>query len=447
MLQVNGWPNIILHLDGDSFFASVSQAVNPALKGKPVVTGAERGIATAISLEAKKLGIHRGMRMYEIKKKFPQCRIVNSDYGTYQLFSQRMFSILRSFTPTVEEYSIDEAFADLKGLRSYFMRAKQAIFFSPTCVDEPVQEKDFFTLGGKKKLSVSGAKKSTGYYAIGQAIKSKIESSLGITISVGISLTKSLAKLASNFNKPSGLTVIDGPSIEKLLEKIPVKDIWGIGTQTSAYLNKLNVFTALDYVSKPEEFIKKYLTKPFFEIWQELRGYPVYALNTQSKNTYRSLTRSATFHPPSNNTDVLWARLTSHIEEAFKKARDLNYQIGKLIIFLKTQQFKYHAMEIDFPQKVSYPLLVKKEIKKSFLQIYQPKTLYRTTGCTITDLEEDSIVQTSLFHDNLREQKAKKIYPLYEQKKVDFGSSLFIRDKTIKDSKKLRIPILTVNCF
>lgn len=406
MLQLHSWPNIILHLDGDSFFASVSQAVNPALKGKPVVTGAERGIATAISIEAKKLGIHRGMRMFEIKKKFPQCKIINSDYETYQFFSQRMFSILRSFTPTVEEYSIDEAFADLKGLQ------------------RPL---------------------NSSYKQIGQQIKEKIESSLGITISIGISLTKSLAKLASNFNKPSGLTVVDGPSIEKLLEKIPVKDIWGIGGQTSAYLNKLNVFTALDYVSKPEEFIRKYLTKPFFEIWQELRGQPVYALNTQSKNTYRSLTRSATFHPPTGNEDILWARLTSHIEEAFKKARDLNYQIGKLIIFLKTQQFKYHAIEIDFPQKVSYPLLVKDEIKKSFLQICQPKTLYRTTGCTITNLEEDSVIQTSLFYDNLREQKAKKIYPLYEQKKVDFGSSLFIRDKTIKDNKKLKIPIININ--
>ena len=265
------------------------------------------------------------------------------------------------------------------------------------------------------------------------------------TVSIGISLTKSLAKLASNFGKPSGLTVVDGPSIEKFLEKIPVKDIWGVGEQTSAYLNKLGVFTALEFAKKPENFIKKYLTKPFFEIWQELHGQPVYSLSAEEKNVYKSLTRSATFHPPTGNPDILWAKLTFHIEEAFKKARDLNYQVGKLIIFLKTQQFKYHAIEIDFPQKASYPFLVKDEIKKSFLQIYRPKTLYRTTGCTITNLEDNKTVQTSLFHDNLREQKIKKIYPLYEQKKVDFGSSLFIREKIKSPQElKLKIPLIDI---
>jgi len=341
------------------------------------------------------------MRIHEIKKKFPGCFIAGSDYETYALFSQKMFSILRSFTSQVEEYSIDEAFADLKGL--------------------------------------------TGYLSIGQAIKSKIESSLGITVSVGISLTKSLAKLASNFNKPSGLTVVDGSSIEKLLEKIHVINVWGIGSQTSAHLNKLGVYTALDFALKPEDFIVKHLAKPFFEIWQELRGNPVYALNTEDKNTYRSITRSATFYPPTANSDILWARLISHIEDAFKKARSLNYQIGKIIIFLKTQNFKYHVHEIKFNQKVFYPILVKEEIKKAFIKIFKTKVLYRTTGCTITDFEENNIIQNSLFHDNFREERAKKIYSLYEKKKINFGSSLFIIEKTkFSQKNKLKIPFINI---
>lgn len=402
MFQLHSWPNVILHLDGDSFFASVAQAINPELKGKPVVTGQERGIAIAVSYEAKKLGIKRGMRIREIKNNFPTCYIVKGDYESYSLFSKKMFSILRTFSPIVEEYSIDEAFADLKGL--------------------------------------------TGHLTIGQAIKSKIESSLGLTISVGISLTKSLAKLASGYKKPSGLTIIDGPSIEKFLEKILVKDIWGIGKQTSAYLNKLNVFTALEFAQKPEEFVTKYLSKPFFEIWQELRGIPIYTLNTESKNTYKSITRSATFYPPSSNPDILWAKLTSHIEDAFQKSRSFNYQVGKLIIFLKTQDFKYHVFEIKFDTKISYPLLVKDKVKTAFYKIYQPKTLFRTTGCTITDFEDNSNAQSSLFHDNYREEKTKKIYSLYEKKKVNFGNSLFDKKQTIegKKTKKLNLPFINI---
>ena len=99
MFQLRSWPNVILHIDGDAFFASVMQAVRPSLKGKPVVTGQERGIATAISYEARKYGITRAMRMSEIKKICPQCIIVDSDYELYDLFAKKMFAIVRSFTP------------------------------------------------------------------------------------------------------------------------------------------------------------------------------------------------------------------------------------------------------------------------------------------------------------------------------------------------------------
>ena len=85
----------ILHVDGDSFFASCAQAVYPHLKGKPVVTGSERGVVTAASLEAKKLGISRQTSMYEIKRYFPQCVIVSSNYEMYELFSQKMYTILK----------------------------------------------------------------------------------------------------------------------------------------------------------------------------------------------------------------------------------------------------------------------------------------------------------------------------------------------------------------
>ena len=117
MLQIRPWPETILHIDGDAFFASVTQAVNPQLKNKPVVTGKERGIATAISYEAKKYGVHRGMRYGEIKKVCPNCIFIDSDYELYALFSHRMFEIIRQFSFVVEEYSIDEGFVDLKGLR------------------------------------------------------------------------------------------------------------------------------------------------------------------------------------------------------------------------------------------------------------------------------------------------------------------------------------------
>ena len=109
------FPRAILHVDSDSFFASCEIAKDPSLRGKPVVTGYERGIASSMSYEAKALGITRGMRISDIRKMCPTAIIVNSDYDSYAIYASRMYLIVKRYTPIVEEYSIDECFADLTG--------------------------------------------------------------------------------------------------------------------------------------------------------------------------------------------------------------------------------------------------------------------------------------------------------------------------------------------
>jgi nucleotidyltransferase/DNA polymerase involved in DNA repair len=103
--------------DADCCFASIEQSRNPEYRGKPLITGKERGIVASMSLEAKALGITCGMRLFEVKRSCPDAIILPPDYETYRIYSKRMFAIVRRFTPDVEEYSIDECFADLTGLR------------------------------------------------------------------------------------------------------------------------------------------------------------------------------------------------------------------------------------------------------------------------------------------------------------------------------------------
>src|SRR5664280_435041 len=102
-ITLHSWPRAILHLDADAFFASCEQAIHPELKGKPVMTGKERGIVAAASYEAKARGVTRGVRLSDVKKICPDAVILPSDYETYSLFSVRMFEILRRFSPDVEE--------------------------------------------------------------------------------------------------------------------------------------------------------------------------------------------------------------------------------------------------------------------------------------------------------------------------------------------------------
>lgn len=401
------WPEAVLCLDGDAFFASVTQAVHPELKGKPVVTGYERGIATAVSYEARKLGVVRGMRCWEIKKQFPSVIITSSDYRLYHLFSNKMFDVIRKYSPYVEVYSVDEGFADLKGMR--------------------------------RPLHMS-------YEQIAATIKREIEGSLGITVSIGVSVTKSLAKLAVNKNKPSGLTIIGGKDIDSILKETPVEKIWGIGGASTALLNKLGIKTAYEFTKKPEAFIKRYFSKPYQEIWRELNGEMVYGVNPNAKREYKSMTRSSTVTPATNNKDILWARLLGHIEDVFLKARNYNYSVKRVVLFLKSQDFHYHPIEIKLAEATSFPMAIRKELKEGFEKIYKKNILYRASGATIYDFCENTQKQASLFFGNSElETKAKKIYPIFEAKKVDFGTSLFDSERLIRKKKeiKLKLPFLT----
>mgnify|MGYP003394991946 FL=1 len=107
---------VVFHMDGDAFFVACEVAKNPKLRGLPVVTGEERGIVSALSYEAKALGVVRGMPIFTLKKKFPKVLVLPGDYAFYAKLSQSMFDIVRRYADEVEEYSIDECFADLTGL-------------------------------------------------------------------------------------------------------------------------------------------------------------------------------------------------------------------------------------------------------------------------------------------------------------------------------------------
>ncbi len=405
--MIISWPEAVLCLDGDAFFASVTQAVHPELKGKPVVTGWERGIATAVSYEARTLGVTRGMRCWEIKKQFPEVVIAVSDYRIYHMFSEKMFTVMRKYSPCVEVYSVDEGFADLKGMR--------------------------------RPLHMS-------YAQIAASIKKEIESSLGITVSIGVSVTKSLAKLAVNKNKPSGLTIVPGKEIDGLLKDTSIDKVWGIGGQSTALLTKLGVTTAYDFAHKPESFIKQYFSKPFHEIWRELNGEMIYTVNPDTKRVYKSITRSSTVTPATNDRDVLWARLLDHIEDAFFKARNYNYAVKKIFIYMKDQGFHHHGVEIKIAEATSFPMSIRAELKTGFEKIYKKNIMFRASGATIYEFCENNQKQASLFFGNSdMESKAKKLYPMVESKKVDFGTSLFDSDRLIKQKKevKLSIPLLS----
>jgi DNA polymerase-4 len=381
-LTIHSWPRAILHLDADAFFASCEQAIHPELRGKPVITGKERGIVAAASYEAKAKGITRGVRLSDVKKLCPDAVIVPSDYETYSLFSVRMFDILRRFSPDVEEYSIDEAFVDLTGLRRSF--------HGP-------------------------------YGMIARKMQETVETELGITVSVGVSLSKVLAKIASKYNKPHGLTLIAGRDINTYLEKLPVEKVWGIGPNTAAFLRKFGIVTALQFARKDEGFIRKHLSKPYQEIWHELNGSSVYPVVNESKNSYQSISKTKTFTPPSKDETFIFAQISKNMENACIKARRYRLAATRLVLFLRTQEFKDTGIEIKLSRPTAYPADLFGALREGFDHLYLPQTPYRQTGVVLSGLTPEVEVQHTLFEDTAKIEKMARVYGTIDRLSEKFG--------------------------
>jgi nucleotidyltransferase/DNA polymerase involved in DNA repair len=382
VFSLRSWPRAILHVDGDAFFTSCEEAIHPKYRGKPLITGGERGIVACASYAAKKLGVKRGVALHEAKRICPGLIVLPSDYETYSLFSRRMFNIMRRFTPQVEEYSIDEAFADLTGMR----RALRAS-------DETIAQK----------------------------IQEQVARELGITVSAGLSITKVLAKVASKHRKPSGFTVIPGRSIAAYLETLPAEKVWGIGPATTDYLAKMGIVTALGFARLPEQTVRERFTKPGIEIWQELRGESVYPVLPEEKSSYTSISKTKTFAPPTSDRDYLFAHLLRNLESACIKARRYGLAPRKIAAFLKKQDFDTEGREAKLSRPSSHPLELSELLRSLFNGMYKRYATYRATGVVLMDLVQDTQIQYSLFEDPLKAEKIRELYEAVDTLSGKYG--------------------------
>ena len=221
---------VIMHLDMDSFFASVEQAANPLLRGKPVaVCGSkERSVVSCASYEARPYGVKAGMPVNQARGICPPLTLVEGDMAKYVDTSMRVVSILRGFSPLVEVYSIDEAFLDITG---------SLLLFS-----------------GEKNMAAQ--------------IKNRIQEELGLTCSMGIAPNKLLAKMASEMEKPDGITVIRKDQTRGILKELPVQDLPGVGEKLAGHLAAMGIRTCGQLGAAPLSM----LIRRFGIIGQRLRA-------------------------------------------------------------------------------------------------------------------------------------------------------------------------------
>ncbi len=205
----------ILHLDMDAFFASVEQADNPELRGKPVIIGGqERGVVSTCSYEARKFGVHSAMPSAEARRLCPQGIFVHGHMHRYKEVSEQIMAILQDFSPLVEQASVDEAYLDVTGTERLF--------------------------GPPPQLAA----------AIKQAIREQTQ----LTCSIGMAPVKFLAKIASDYRKPDGLFILEPADVPDFLKTLPVGKIPGVGKRGLEKLRELNIVYAADIQRFSREF-------------------------------------------------------------------------------------------------------------------------------------------------------------------------------------------------
>lgn len=372
---------MILHIDGDAFFAACEQAMHPEWKGLPVVTGVERGIVSAASYEAKARGIGRGVALWEVKKLCPEAILVASDYDAYMMYSRRMYAIVRRYASVVEEYSIDEAFADITGM------------------NVPMR---------------------MSYEGIARKMQDEIQRELDISVSIGVAETKTLAKVGSKWKKPHGVVVIMLADSEAYLRELPVEKVWGIGSRYAKRCALLGVHTAFDLISKPRGWVTTHFEKPFLETWMELRGEKVFDL-IQTRPIQASIQKTRTFTPPTLDKEEVFSHLLKNFENACIKARRCGLVAKEAVIFLKTQEFRYVGTDFSFVRATAYPHEAALALRNAFEVIHKPRTKYRATGITLLGLVGANRTQLSMFEAVGRTDAMRRVYKAVDAVAEKFG--------------------------
>ena len=385
------------HLDLDAFFASVEQKLDPSLKGKPILVGrvdpqgksVPRGVIATASYEARKFGCKSGMPLFQALKLCPNCIVVGGHYEEYIKASDAVFGICARYAPKVEQISLDEAFLD----------------FSNTEWVYPNQP------GGKE-----------GLIEIAKKIKEEVQSEVGITASIGIAATKVVAKVASDFNKPDGITYVPSGKEKTFLAPLPIRDLPGIGRKMEEYFHRLGVKTLGELASTPFEKIA--LWGQFSQnLWEAANG--VDNIWFVPRVEVKSISHSETFAKNSNNPKFIYAMIQKLSEKVGERMRKGGFSGQCVYVTIRYFDFRTLSRQRVLP----YPTSSTKEIYDMgeilLKELWDGRDTLRLVGIGISQFGET--IQPSLF-DGVRDKRVGL------EKRIDSLRERFGKDAVIPAS-------------
>ena len=338
----------IIHIDMDAFFAAVEIRDNPNLRGKPVIIGNDprktggRGVVSTCSYEARVFGIHSAMSSKEAYERCPQAVFISGNYEKYTAVGQQIRAIFKRYTDNIEPMSIDEAYLDVT----------------------------------ENKLGIKSAVK------IARLIQQDIWQELHLTASAGISYNKFLAKIASDYQKPRGLTVILPDEAEDFLKQMDIAKFHGVGKKTVEKLHQMGVFTGADLLKISEISLIDRFGRLGFDLYRKARGIdnsPV-----KSNRIRKSIGKEKTYSKILNLEEDIKKELTL-LSERVALSLQKHEKSGKIVILkIRYADFSTMTKRKSLSQKIQYA----ETISQMAIQLYESLTDkdkdVRLLGVTVT---------------------------------------------------------------
>lgn len=343
----------ILHVDMDAFFASVEELDHPEYRGKPVIVGAssKRGVVSTCNYEARKYGVHSAMPGFMAKKLCPEGIFLPSNMKRYKAVSEAVFDIIYSITEEVQKVSIDEAYIEVTDL-----------YQSPEY--------------------------------IAKMIKSTVKNEIGITLSVGISYNKFLAKLASDWNKPDGIFTISKEMIPDILLPLDVSKVHGLGKVSVEKLNSLGIFKIEDLMHYSKNNLISFIGSMGEDVYNRIRGIDSRPLKEAVKNkTYGTET---TLKKDTRNRKVLKEILKEMMQEVYSTIENKNKVAKTIIIKVKFYDFKV----ITRSRSHKHYIFKYSDYENMMLDLYETIDInkpVRLIGVTLANIKKKENEQLSLF--------------------------------------------------
>ncbi len=379
--------------DCNNFFASCERVFRPDLDGKPVVVLSNNdGCIIARSNEAKALGIKMGTPLFQARDVIEKngVAVFSSNYQLYGDMSNRVISILKEAVPSIEVYSIDEAFLNLEGLPL-----------------DGLQQK-------------------------GRDLSARIRRGTGIPVSIGIAPTKTLAKIASKlckqYPKLKGCCLMHRPQdIEKVLRKFPVGDVWGIGRKYRRRLEQLGVSTAWDFCSLPRAEVSRMMSVTGVKTWLELHGEPCIGFDDVPQER-QTLCVSRSFAHDVYDLSQLDAAIATFTGKVAEKLRRQHLKASVLHVFILTNRHRdehpqdYSIRTTGFEVATNSTIEMSEAAAAALKVIYKKGFGYKRAGVMVTDLVDSDKVQ-GVFFDTIDHEKQDRLMKVIDSINAVNGNS------------------------